>query len=600
MRPLEPAWGASARGDCLGAGPRAGRTGSAAQPSEQLLRRAGRRWHRRRRPTPGPAPRRAIAQVPARPAQLLEQQALVGDLRSRRRKARVEMGIGHDVPPTTHREDGRRHAALSDNHHSCPGRSSTRHAARPSSSEQLPTPSAADVALIAEAERSRPTSRSRPRRYRVCRAFMDGSGCMRPNESGTCWVRLPDARIGSTGEPRPSVDDEQEQGQQELSRPGGWPRGAGRRRRSDRCQARPVGVLRRRAPRVAARPSQSRRRHRAGGGQHLRASRADRRGAGAGERQPVRCCGSQRPDARGRRRGTGCARQPAAARDRWPGRLLPRHAARRRRRQRAGLAVRVRTQATGPADVKRLTDVAALVDAELDDHIRGLSGLDLRVSVAADAADLGTFTHELSDGGRVDWDRRMCELHTVAPETFAGTWTAFAGLVHPDDLEGVRRAFRRAEDSVGELVVQYRVLVPGRSDRWIRLRGRAVTDMLGRPSHLVGAAYDASTERDSGRPVPAHGDDAGRARARRPRVDDHVRQRPRRRDPGKQPEGAARPQPPRRRARPGRQRLRTRLPARDVHRHARDGRGLLRAPGHLGSRSASGPTSTASPCSTTT
>ena len=145
-----------------------------------------------------------------------------------------------------------------------------------------------------------------------------------------------------------------------------------------------------------------------------------------------------------------------------------------------------------------LTSVAELVSAELVRHADtpDTDAVGLRASLAASAAELGSFAFDLAGDGRLDWDERMAALHGFAPGTFDGTLSAFEAVVHPDDLEDVRQRLISSSAAVSELFVEYRVRLPGGAVRWIRVRGRVMPDLAGRPSHVLGAAYDASTERN--------------------------------------------------------------------------------------------------------
>ncbi|MCW2621855.1 MAG: putative sensor protein [Frankiales bacterium] len=148
--------------------------------------------------------------------------------------------------------------------------------------------------------------------------------------------------------------------------------------------------------------------------------------------------------------------------------------------------------------VEQLTDVARLVSAELAGHADGSDSdaVGVRASLAAEAAELGSFVYDFAGTGELDWDERMLALHGTTAAAFDRTLEAFEALVHPEDVPGMRQRFEHARDVLGELVLEYRVVLPEGKARWVRVRARVLPDMLGAPSRLVGAAYDASTERE--------------------------------------------------------------------------------------------------------
>lgn len=149
-----------------------------------------------------------------------------------------------------------------------------------------------------------------------------------------------------------------------------------------------------------------------------------------------------------------------------------------------------------PHDVAALTALAATVARELE-RVAQLSESttnSVRMELAAGAAELGSYEYDLRTGAIV-WDERMMALHGYTPQTFSGAFDAFEAVAHPDDLPAVLSAMERAIAVVGDLFLDYRVVLPDRTHRWIRARGRVLPDMLGAPARILGAAYDFSAER---------------------------------------------------------------------------------------------------------
>ncbi len=145
-----------------------------------------------------------------------------------------------------------------------------------------------------------------------------------------------------------------------------------------------------------------------------------------------------------------------------------------------------------PEQVARLTTVAGLASAELDDQAGDSA---VRLQLAVQAADLGSYEYDLPTGELV-WDARMLALHGCTEEGFSRHVDAYSAVVHPDDLDRVQEALAHAVSVVGDLVVDYRVVLPDGGIRWIRGRGRVLPDMLGAAARVVGTAYDASADRE--------------------------------------------------------------------------------------------------------
>ncbi|MDP3711296.1 MAG: SpoIIE family protein phosphatase [Mycobacteriales bacterium] len=147
-------------------------------------------------------------------------------------------------------------------------------------------------------------------------------------------------------------------------------------------------------------------------------------------------------------------------------------------------------------DVARLLSIAELVADELDSSSRSNEGssTSIRLELAAAAADLGSFDHDLGTGLLV-WDARMRALHGLTEADVAGDLASFESVVHPEDLPGVRQATDSAVEALGDLVLNYRVRLPGGGHRWVKARGRVLPGLLGQAARIVGAAYDSSAER---------------------------------------------------------------------------------------------------------
>ena len=118
----------------------------------------------------------------------------------------------------------------------------------------------------------------------------------------------------------------------------------------------------------------------------------------------------------------------------------------------------------------------------------------VRLQLAAEAADLGSYDYDLRSGELV-WDRRMRSLHGYDETRIVGGIEDYNSVVHPDDLIEVTEQMAQAIATVGELNVEYRVLMPDATVRWINARGRVMPDMLGAAARILGAAYDRSSER---------------------------------------------------------------------------------------------------------
>ncbi|MGY1848324.1 SpoIIE family protein phosphatase [Blastococcus sp. SYSU DS1021] len=118
----------------------------------------------------------------------------------------------------------------------------------------------------------------------------------------------------------------------------------------------------------------------------------------------------------------------------------------------------------------------------------------LRFELAIDAAGIGSFDWNLVTG-RLLWDDRMLALFGYERAGFDERIDSFVARVHPDDRERTTEALQTAIEGRGDYEAEFRVVLPTGLTRWVRGRGRAVSDDRGTAVRLLGAAYDTTPQR---------------------------------------------------------------------------------------------------------
>jgi PAS domain S-box-containing protein len=122
---------------------------------------------------------------------------------------------------------------------------------------------------------------------------------------------------------------------------------------------------------------------------------------------------------------------------------------------------------------------------------------DERHRMALDAADLGTWKHDISSG-RVHLDARA-QIHYGIDRNTADIGDIFA-RIHPDDRSGLQQAVAGALDPLKKLPVraEYRVLQPGGGERWLSVNGHVHFEGPAgaeRPVVGVGTTRDVTVQR---------------------------------------------------------------------------------------------------------
>ena len=110
---------------------------------------------------------------------------------------------------------------------------------------------------------------------------------------------------------------------------------------------------------------------------------------------------------------------------------------------------------------------------------------------------------KIANIGSWDWDIRSGELigseqtyrlFGVDSGRFFPTYDSFLSYVHPEDRQLVVQAIEDALTDRRPYDIEYRIVLPGSSTKWIYARGEVVFEDSGRPIHMIGTALDI-TER---------------------------------------------------------------------------------------------------------
>ena len=116
-----------------------------------------------------------------------------------------------------------------------------------------------------------------------------------------------------------------------------------------------------------------------------------------------------------------------------------------------------------------------------------------RLRVALRAARMGIWRWHLpTNTQRVDGS--MARLLGLGDGEVVESYERFREHIHPDDQERVDAAFLHAAHNSGDMHVEFRVIWPDGTVRWLSDHGEVVRDASGTPEYLTGAAVDV-TER---------------------------------------------------------------------------------------------------------
>lgn len=119
-----------------------------------------------------------------------------------------------------------------------------------------------------------------------------------------------------------------------------------------------------------------------------------------------------------------------------------------------------------------------------------MSQSETRLSLALKAAEVGAWELDLVSE-RV-WCSHVTNELFALPHGEQHPLAAYFARIHPDDLPFVTEGIRAAVDEDAEHVVEYRVVRPDGSVRWLSSRGQVIRDAAGGPLRLIGALLDVT------------------------------------------------------------------------------------------------------------
>lgn len=113
----------------------------------------------------------------------------------------------------------------------------------------------------------------------------------------------------------------------------------------------------------------------------------------------------------------------------------------------------------------------------------------LRLAVAA--ANMGAWEYDLPTA-RVKWSSGLEAIHGLEPSSFGGTFEDYQKDIHPEDHQRVMEAFARTIEHGDEHNIEYRIIRPDGSIRWVEEKGQLIRDSSGNATRITGVCMDIS------------------------------------------------------------------------------------------------------------
>ncbi len=126
-------------------------------------------------------------------------------------------------------------------------------------------------------------------------------------------------------------------------------------------------------------------------------------------------------------------------------------------------------------------------------HARYLAESHRRLEIATGANGIGIWERDLGDDSLV-CDDAMCRLFGIARENYHG-YVTWSNAVHPDDLQRVVDTMKSAIDQKSALTVDYRIILPDASIRFVKAHAAYIQADRNSPGHLIGTNWDVTEQK---------------------------------------------------------------------------------------------------------
>lgn len=109
-------------------------------------------------------------------------------------------------------------------------------------------------------------------------------------------------------------------------------------------------------------------------------------------------------------------------------------------------------------------------------------------------AHLGYWTWDIKNN-TVEWSDEVFKIFGVDPSTFHPTYEAYLSMIHPDDLDPVKRALAAALKNKAPYRATYRIFRPDGTIRYVNSQGEVLFDRSGEPVSMMRTVFDITGRR---------------------------------------------------------------------------------------------------------
>ena len=121
-----------------------------------------------------------------------------------------------------------------------------------------------------------------------------------------------------------------------------------------------------------------------------------------------------------------------------------------------------------------------------------------QLRLALEAANMGAWDYDVRTGA-IKWSSSLEAIHALSPGTFGGTLDDYLRDIHPEDRQYVMESLARSIDHGAEHEIEYRIILPDGTIRWVEGKGEVIRDNAGKAIRLTGVCTDVSDRKRADR-----------------------------------------------------------------------------------------------------
>lgn len=131
---------------------------------------------------------------------------------------------------------------------------------------------------------------------------------------------------------------------------------------------------------------------------------------------------------------------------------------------------------------------------ERENTLQQLKDSEEKLSSAQKIAKLGYWKFDLNDS-QIYWSDQIYKIFGVRKETFTPSLDNLLASIHPDDKENFYKKRQETFKMVQDQEVEYRIVLPDGTVKWIHENGKFLKDKQGRPLVFEGIAQDITSHK---------------------------------------------------------------------------------------------------------